>query len=157
MLALPSITGPTPAFDLQEQLNLLINALNPNLAVLNNPVDYGTNTATSAATLGVADVSGGFVENFLAMTGTLGAGAALTLPLAADLIAAIPQFRVGQSYGLRIINRSSANFAWTVTTNTGWALTGTMTIAQNTWRDFVVTFPTASTATLQAVGTGTDS
>jgi hypothetical protein len=42
-----------------------------------------------------------------------------------------------------------------VTTNTGWTLSGTMTIAANTWREFVVTLNTLTTATLQSVATGT--
>ena len=65
--------------------------------------------------------------------------------------------KIGSTYRLRVINRSSGNFAWTMTTNTGWTLTGTMTIAQNTWRDFVVTLTSLTAATLQAVGVGTDS
>ena len=38
---------------------------------------------------------------------------------------------------------------------TGWTLTGTMTIANNTWREFVVTLNTLTTATLQNVAVGT--
>lgn len=127
--------------------------------VMDSPVSaaFNTNTATSGATLSAANVTGGTATVDLAMTGTLGAGANAQMPTVANLVAAIPCFTVGQSYRLRIINRSSANFAWTVTTNTGWTLTGTMTIAQNTWRDFVVTVTSASAATLQAVGIGTDS
>jgi hypothetical protein len=118
---------------------------------------FNTNTSTSAATLTAANVTGGEDLVDLAMTGTLAAAAALTLPTVANLLQSMYAPCVGSTYRLRIINRSSGNFAWTVTTNTGWTLTGTMSIAQNTWRDFDVTITSLTAATLQAVGTGTDS
>lgn len=116
------------------------------------------NTATAATTLtalsvaGTADQSTAFVN--INMTGTLIAGAAVTLPTAASL-AAVQTAASGDSYMLRIINSSSGAFTWTVTTNTGWTLTGTMTVAQNTFRDFIVQFTSATTATLTTVGVGT--
>jgi hypothetical protein len=116
---------------------------------------FNTSTSTVDFTATAAQISGGTSTTDLALTGTLGAGKAITLPLVTDLVAAIPAAQVGQSYRLRIINESSANFAWTVTTNTGWTLTGTMTIAQNTWREFVVTLVSLTTATLQSVAVGT--
>lgn len=116
---------------------------------------FNTNTATSAATLTAANISGGAATVDLAMTGTLAGAAVLTLPTVASLVAAIQSPTVGTSYRLRIINESSGNFAWTVTTNTGWTVTGTMSIAQNTWRDFVVTLTSLAAATIQNVGVGT--
>lgn len=115
---------------------------------------FKTNSATTDTTLNVSDISGhGAVD--LALTGTLAAGRACTLPLVADLALTLDGIIVGTSYRLRICNQSSANFAWTVTTNTGWTVTGTATIAQNTWREFVVTFTSLTAATLQNVATGT--
>jgi len=52
------------------------------------------------------------------------------------------------------VNHSSANFAWTVTTNTGWTLNGTMTVNQSTFRDFIMTITALGatpTATLQNI------
>lgn len=118
---------------------------------------FNSNTATASATLTAANVTGGSASVDLAMTGTLGAAGAATLPTVANLIASMWEPKIGATYRLRVINRSSANFAWTMTTNTGWTLTGTMSIAQNTWRDFVVTLTSLAAATLQAVGVGTDS
>jgi hypothetical protein len=118
---------------------------------------FNSNTATSGATLTAANVTGGEATVDLALTGTLGAGANAQLPTVANLLQSMYAPAVGSTYRLRILNRSSANFAWTVTTNTGWTLTGTMSIAQNTWRDFVVTVMSLTAATLQAVGVGTDS
>lgn len=116
------------------------------------------NTATAATTLTALSVAGSADQNTafvnINMTGTLAAGAPVTLPLATDLVAAQAGV-TGDSYMLRIINSSSGAFAWTVTTNTGWTLTGTMTVAQNTFRDFIVRFTSATTATLTTVGVGT--
>lgn len=119
------------------------------------PLAYNTNTATSAVTLTGANVTGGSAETVLALTGTLGADANATLPTVAGMVAALPDAAAGQTFKLRVINESSANHVWTVITNTGWTLTGTMTVAQNTWRDFVVTLTSLAAATLQSVGTGT--
>lgn len=116
---------------------------------------FKTNTATGDATLAAANISGGSASVDLAMTGALAAGGALTLPTVANLAATLPGLTIGHSYRLRICNQSSNNFAWTVTTNTGWTVTGTATIAQNTWREFVITFTSLTAATIQNVAIGT--
>ena len=118
---------------------------------------YNTNNATSGTTLTGANVAGGQLEVTLAMTGTMSGDANAQLPTVANLVAAIPNAIAGQLYRLRVINESSANHVWTLTTNTGWTLNGTMTIAQNTWRDFYLTLTTTSAAVLQEIGTGTQS
>jgi hypothetical protein len=119
---------------------------------------YNTNSAVTSATLTAANITGGATEVTLNLTGTLTGASNATLPTVANLIAAIsPTAVAGQTYKLRIINSSSGNFAWTVVTNTGWTLTGTMSVADNTWRDFYVTITSGTTATLQSVGTGTNS
>lgn len=105
-------------------------------------------TLTSGEVGGAPDVT-------ILLTATLAGAGAVTLPTVATLAAAIPNVTAATSYNLRIINASSGNFAWTVTTNTGWTLTGTMTIAQDTYRDFVVDFTSATAATLFSAGTGT--
>ncbi|MDN7993573.1 hypothetical protein QZM97_26190 [Burkholderia orbicola] len=121
-------------------------------------VSFNSNTATSGTTLTAANVTGGSACVDLALTGTLGAGANAQLPTVANLVASMWSVKVGATYRLRIINESSGAFAWTVTTNTGWTLAGTMSIAQNTWREFVVTVTAlgaSPAATLQSVAVGT--
>ena len=44
---------------------------------------------------------------------------------------------------------------FTLTTNTGWTLNGTMTIAVGAWREFIVKLTSLTAATLQNVGGGT--
>jgi hypothetical protein len=116
---------------------------------------YNTNTATASATLTGANISGAINAVTLNLTGTLGGAANAQLPTVANLVAAIPNPVAGYSYKLRIANTSSANFAWTVITNTGWTLNGTMTVAQTAFRDFKLTLNTLTTATLQNDGGGT--
>lgn len=118
---------------------------------------YNTDSTATAHTVVAAKLTGGAKDVVLAMTGALAAGANATTDTAANIIAAIPQAQryVGFTYKLRVINESSGAFAWTVVGGTGVTVTGTATVAQNTWREFVVTIATATTVTLQNVGTGT--
>lgn len=132
-------------------------------ATANGPADYMKGTLYTAvsgntpATLTGAQIAGA-ADVTVNMTATLGGAGTLNTPTAANWIAAIPNAQVGASYRLRIINSSGGAFAWTVTAgDVNVTLNGTMTIAQNTWRDFYVTVATATTISVQAIGTGTQS
>ena len=115
---------------------------------------YNTSAITASGTLTAANISGGNDAVYLGFTGTFGAGGAITLPTAAALIAALGATQsVGSSYILRILNIATTQIL-TVTTNTGWTVSGTATIATTTWRDFIVTINSATTATIQNVGGG---
>lgn len=118
---------------------------------------YSALTNTSGFTLTAAGSEVGAADCTINLTGTLGAGANVQSDTAANIVAGLPNARAGNSYRLRIINSSSANFAWTLTTNTGITLTGTMTMAQNTYRDFYVTLTSLTAVAIQAIGTGTQS
>lgn len=159
----PGVQGQTPVIApmlgaLADQTGLInaISSINPWPATAFNAAANTTGfTATQQQVMAAEGT-------YLNLTGTLGAGAALTLPTVATLLATLTpqQAVVGSTIILRVINSSGAAFAWTVTTNTGWTLSGTMTIAQNTWRDFIVQLTNVGatpTATIQAVGTGTQS
>lgn len=124
-----------------------------------NGVAYNTDTATGNTTLAAAKVTGGQYEVDLAMTGALAAGATATTDTAANIVAAIPSklIKPGYSYKLRVINESSGAFAWTIAGGTGVTVNGTATVAQNTWRDFVLTVTgvgSSAAVTLQNVGSG---
>lgn len=116
---------------------------------------YTTESNTTSFTLAVSDIYSASVETTLNLTGVLGAGRSATLPTVANLVNSIQNPSPGMTFKLRVINSSGAAFSWTVVTNTGWTLNGTMTIAQNTWRDFYITLNSLTSATLQSVGTGT--
>lgn len=111
-----------------------------------------TNDNGTTQTLTAAMLSGGD-EVFHTSTG--GATPSLTLPLATDFIAANPGLAIGQSMRVRIINNNSG--VATIVTNTGWTLTGTLTITNGLWREFVVTRTAAATLSGVSVGLGTTS
>jgi hypothetical protein len=133
------------------QLGAAILSVNPF-----QETNYNVAANTAAFTLTGPQISGA-AQNFLNLSGVLGAGAALTLPTVAALLLSMPPNvqanPVGISFQLRILNPAGTQ-TWTVTTNTGWTLTGTMTVPTTTWRDFVVQITSATTATIQAVGAG---
>lgn len=60
----------------------------------------------------------------------------------------------GDSYELRIVNGQGVGVL-TLVAGAGVTPSGTMTIAINTWRDFVVTCTAAGAITIQSIATGT--
>jgi hypothetical protein len=119
---------------------------------------FGTNSLVATAnngttqTLTAAMITGGTLTYH---TSTGGTTPSLTLPLGTAMDTALAGIPVGQSYTLRVINSNSGTA--TIVTNTGWTLTGTLTLATNTWREFVVTRTGVGTYTGVSVGTGTNS
>lgn len=112
----------------------------------------GTPDNGTTQTLTAAMIAGG---NFTSHVTTGGTTPSLTLPLGSAMDTALPSMATGQSYILRIINDNSGTA--TVVTNTGWTLTGTLTLATVTWRDFIVTRTGTTTYTGVSIGTGANS
>ena len=140
-------------------VNNLISEIN---AVGLNTYAVVTKTDTATATLTAANMTAAHDIVYILMTGTT-SGSTLTLDTVANLVAALqgqwgPNVNVvGTTFVIRVINSGGTN-TWTVTTATGWGtLNGTQTVANNTWRDFVATITTATTATWTSVGIGTQS
>jgi len=155
----PSVQGQTPNIvpmlgALADQTGLInaILAINPwQATVYNNATNTASFTATQSQIMGAE-------QTYLDLTGTAGAGVALTLPTVAVLLATLTpqQAVVGSSVSLRVLNKTSQTV--TMTTATGWTISGTATIATAVWRDFTVTITAVGaspTATLQNVGSGT--
>jgi hypothetical protein len=113
--------------------------------------DNGSSQTLTAAMIGVAN------KNFVSHLSTGGSTPSLTLPTVAALLAAFPGLVANSSYVLRVINSNSGTA--TIVTNTGWTTSGTLTLATNTTRDFVVqiTSVSAATANITSIGTGTNS
>lgn len=105
--------------------------------------------ALESATIAAASVAGANVCEHI-NTGTTPGN--LQFPTASDLVAAIPNAQVGFSYILEIRNGSGSANTATITTNTGITLTGTMTIAQNVTRRFIVTLTSLTAVTVQSMG-----
>lgn len=112
------------------------------------PAQYAT-AALQSATMTGAQVAGSRTCVF-DNTGTTPGN--LQMPTAAAIVAAISGAQAGLSYILKIRNSSGSANTATITTNTGITLTGTMTIAQNVTREFVVTLVSLTAVTVQSVG-----
>jgi len=82
-------------------------------------------TATVTATLTTTQLLNGIIA---ASPGS--SAAAYTLPLATDLDTALPNAKVNSCFDFSVINiDGSGSGVITMTTNTGWTLTGLMTVA----------------------------
>lgn len=123
-------------------------ASQPNAAI--GTPDSGSTQTLTAAMIAAAGV------DVVYHTTTGGSTPSLTLPLATAVFTLEgASFVTGSTYVLRVINTNSGTA--TIVTNTGWTLVGTLTVATNTWREFLIVAGAASTLTATAVGTGTTS
>jgi hypothetical protein len=105
--------------------------------------------ALQSATFAAGDLTGADNVNYI-NTGTTPAN--LTTRTATQMFNDTPGAFVGMSYVLNIRNGSGSANTATIVAGTGVTLTGTMTIAQNVTRQFVVTFTAATTLTIQSMG-----
>lgn len=118
-------------------------------------------TAADTATLTVSQIDGGVLGSHVAiLTGTPTAAAAYTLPLVTGLTGAFNSSTnnpcyIGMSWLLFVKNTSAGANTITMTTNTGWTLTGTMTIAQNASRPFLVEVTSCASSTASLISLGT--
>jgi hypothetical protein len=130
-------------------------------------VGYAVFGNTGSITMPAAQMSTGRDISYVNMTGALAANATLTTDTAANIITLLqglfgPNVNVvGTTWALRISNASTGAFSWTVAGGTGVTVTSmgggatSLAIAQNTWREFLVSVTSATTVTLVSVGTGT--
>jgi hypothetical protein len=153
----PSIQGALPVIPDNGALPDQVGLINALLAVNPWPATaYNVYAGTGATTLTQSQTMAAEVT-VLAITSLTGA-AAITLPTAATMLATMTptQGVVGSSTTLRVIN-STASTA-TMTTNTGWTLTGTMAVTTDSFRDFFVTCTgvgASAAFTLQDIGGST--
>jgi hypothetical protein len=152
----PAIQGQTPVIadngSMPDQISL-INALisvNPWPATAYN---VATNTTAFTATQQQIFAA----EQTYLLINSLSGGAAVTLPTVATMLTTMTpqQAVVGSTVVLRVLNTSGQTA--TITTNTGWTLTGHVIILTATYVDYVLQITavgTTPTATLQSVGAG---
>lgn len=131
---------------------VIVTASTQLIAGLSPPPAQFTTAALTAGTLAAGAITG---AAFTVLRNTGATPGAQTVRTAAQMLADFPQARVGMSYMLRIINTGAGTFTLTADATPTVTITGTATVAQNTFRDYVVTFNTATTATIQSVGSGT--
>lgn len=152
----PAIQGQTPIIadngSMPDQISLInaITSQNPWPATA-----YNVYAGTGATTLSQQQTMAA-EQSYLNLS-SLSAPAAITLPTVATLIATLTpqQAQVGSTIVWRVLNNSTSTA--TITTNTGWTLTGHVAITTLTWVDYILQLTNVGatpTATLQSVGTG---
>lgn len=111
-------------------------------------VQYST-AALQSAVIPAANMAG---SKTVAFENTGVTPANLQSDTAANIVAAIPNAQIGMAYVLRVRNSSSGANTATVTTNTGITLHGTMTIAQNVTREFIVVLTSLTAVDIYSMG-----
>lgn len=104
-------------------------------------------TGTTATTFTAGQLTG---ANLVTYTNTQGTPGSIATRTATQMIADTPNAYIGQTWVVRIINGQGTG-TLTVTAGTDVTLTGTATVAANTWREFscIITSITAHTITMQ--------
>lgn len=115
-------------------------------------------TPATVATVGAATYTAAQFLGGLILRDPNGASRSDVTPAASDLAAAVDQsvlggVPVGQGYLLVIRNTADAAETITLTAGAGVTLSGTMTIAQNNTKLFLVVMTSGSTATIYSLGT----
>jgi hypothetical protein len=98
-------------------------------------------TATATATLTTTQLLGKYLVGNPSTS-----AAAYTLPLVSDLETALGNSKVGSGFMLTVVNLGTSSGVITMTTNTGWTLTGKMTIPITTTDGSSVAFLAYKTA-----------
>lgn len=108
-------------------------------------------TGTTTTTFAAGQLEGAANVVYTNTQGTPGSIATRT---GTQMVAGIPNAQIGQSYNLRVVNGQGTG-TLTITAGVDVTLTGTMTVAANTFRDFIATVTSATEVTIQNVGVGT--
>ena len=111
-----------------------------------------TTAALSVGTLAAGQITG---AGMTVLQNTGATPGAQTVRTAAQMLADFPGAYVGMSYMLRIVNTGAGTLTLTADGGATVTISGTATIATNTFRDYVVAFTGAATATITSVGSGT--
>lgn len=130
-------------------LNKMVDRMN----ALGLPAAQFRTAALSVGTLAAGLITG---AEYTVLQNTGATPGAQTVRSAAQMLSEIPGgFIAGLAYTLRIVNTGAGTLTLTADPGATVTLTGTMTVAQNVFRDYIVTFNSATTATIQSVGAGT--
>ena len=107
-----------------------------------------TEATAGAVTYTAAEILGGLI-----LRDPAGGARSDVTPTAVDIIAAMTESAVGDSFEFTIRNTADAAETITVTAGTDVTLSGTMTIAQNNTKRFLCIKTAATTATVYSLGT----
>lgn len=110
---------------------------------------------TAALTVGAVPAGAITGAAFVIWRNTGATPGAQTVRTAAQMLADFPGAYVGMSYMLRIVNTGSGTLTLTADGGATVTIPTHAAVLTNTFVDYVVTFNTATTATIQSVGAGT--
>ena len=113
------------------------------------PAQFTTGTTTT--TFAASQLTGAAFVNY---TNTGANPGSIATRTATQMYSDDPTARISSTYLLRITNGQGTG-TLTVTAGSGVTLTGTATIAVNTWRDFIVTYTSATALVMQNIAIGT--
>lgn len=119
----------------------------------NGKVLGGKATVTTDGTAGAITYTAASLVGGLILRDPNGGARSDVTPTAALLSAALGGAKAGDSFEFTIRNTADGNETITVTAGTGCTLSGTMTIAQNNTKRFLVVFTSSSAYTLYSLGT----
>jgi|688.fasta_scaffold285678_2 hypothetical protein len=134
--------------------SLTLSAQGTGVVINTSSVPFFQLTATTVSTAGAVTYTAAQLKTGMILRDPNGAARADLFPTAADLLAAVPGAIVGTSFIVTIRNTADAAETITMTTNTGLTLSGTMTIAQNEQKSFLVTFTNVGTAAVTIYSMG---
>lgn len=145
-------------YDIRPTVERHVRAANGDVVRSVQHLDYPKKTTvTTDATAGAITYTPAQLIGGLILRDCAGAGRADLVPTGALMIAALPGAFVGQSIEFTIRNTSSGATSITVTTAaSGSTLSGTMTVAQNNSKRFLLVVTNVTTApayTLYSLGT----
>jgi len=126
----------------------LVGPFPPSLGTLIGKTTVTTENTAGNHTYTAAELLGGLI-----LRDPAGADRSDPTDTAANIIAAMRQAGVGNSFEFTIRNTADADETITVTAGTGVTLSGTMTIAQNNSKRFLCVVTGASTVTIYSLGT----
>jgi hypothetical protein len=153
------------------RVNDIVLVVNTTTNVCDTVVVTAAGATTSTVAAGPSDVADVQYTTSSVTTGSIAAGiitgandcvwnqtgatpGAQLVRTAAQLLGDTPNGRVGQSTTFRIIETGAGTLTLTTDAGATVTMTGTMTVPTNTFRDFMLTFNTATTATVQSLGAG---
>ena len=161
-MANTSFTGPVRSqngfqgysTDASANVSLTLSAQGTGVVLNTSSVPFFQLTATTVTTAGDVTYTAAQLKTGLILRDPNGGARADLFPTAANLLAAVPGAIAGTSFIVTIRNTADAAETITMTTNTGLTLSGTMTIAQNAQKSFLVTFTDVSTAAVTIYSMG---
>jgi hypothetical protein len=110
-------------------------------------------TVTTLSTAGNETLTAAQLLGGLILRDPNGGARTDTLPTAALLVAALPGYQIGDAFEFTIRNTADAAETITVAAGTGGTASGTMTIAQNNSKRFLLRIDSATAYTVYSLGT----